>query len=323
MSNSDYIFAVARIRAREKWLLSDADVRQMIAMKSEGEVLTFLADKGWGTPDTAQDADSMLEAEEKKNHRILRELKVPKAVHDVLSLPQYYHNLKAGIKEICTSEDFEGVFYDLEDFSKKDVVKILQEKTFYRLPEHMQSTAKEAYEIMLQTMDGQRCDIIVDRGCLEAMIIAGRASGDAMLKSYAESNAVTTDIKIAARAARTGKSVHFLKEALAPCAGLDVKALGEAAARSEEGLLSYLEGHGFREGAEALKKSPSAFEKWCDNRLMANLKLQKRNTDSAGPVAAYYLARQNEIKMTRIILTAKANGFTEEDIRERVRDMYV
>ena len=56
---------------------------------------------------------------------------------------------------------------------------------------------------------------------------------------------------------------------------------------------------------------------------MANLKLQKRGTDSAGPVAAYYLARQNEIKMARIILTAKANGFTEEDIRERVRDMYV
>ncbi len=66
MSNSDYIFAVARIRAREKWLLSDADVRQMTAMKSEGEVLTFLADKGWGTSDAAQDADSMLEAEEKR-----------------------------------------------------------------------------------------------------------------------------------------------------------------------------------------------------------------------------------------------------------------
>ena len=60
MSNSDYIFAVARIRAREKWLLSDADVRQMTAMKSEGEVLAFLSDKGWGTSETGRDAESML-----------------------------------------------------------------------------------------------------------------------------------------------------------------------------------------------------------------------------------------------------------------------
>ena len=42
-----------------------------------------------------------------------------------------------------------------------------------------------------------------------------------------------------------------------------------------------------------------------------------------GPIIAYYLARQNEIKTVRIILTAKANGFSEEATRERVREMYV
>jgi V/A-type H+-transporting ATPase subunit C len=42
-----------------------------------------------------------------------------------------------------------------------------------------------------------------------------------------------------------------------------------------------------------------------------------------GPIIAYYLARQNEIRTVRIILTAKANDFPEEAIRERVREMYV
>ena len=42
-----------------------------------------------------------------------------------------------------------------------------------------------------------------------------------------------------------------------------------------------------------------------------------------GPVIAYYLARQNEIRTVRIILTGKANGFPEEVIRQRVRAMYV
>ena len=35
------------------------------------------------------------------------------------------------------------------------------------------------------------------------------------------------------------------------------------------------------------------------------------------------LARENEIKTVRIILSGKANGLSEESIRERIREMYV
>jgi V/A-type H+-transporting ATPase subunit C len=35
------------------------------------------------------------------------------------------------------------------------------------------------------------------------------------------------------------------------------------------------------------------------------------------------VARENEIKTARIILTAKQNGFPEDSIRERIREMYV
>ena len=38
---------------------------------------------------------------------------------------------------------------------------------------------------------------------------------------------------------------------------------------------------------------------------------------------AYLLARQNEIKTVRIILTGKQNEFPDEAIRERIREMYV
>ncbi len=74
---------------------------------------------------------------------------------------------------------------------------------------------------------------------------------------------------------------------------------------------------------QALKTSASAFERWCDNRLIETIRPQKMNSVSMGPIIAYYLARQNEIRTVRIILTAKANDFPEEAIRERVREMYV
>ena len=40
-------------------------------------------------------------------------------------------------------------------------------------------------------------------------------------------------------------------------------------------------------------------------------------------MVAYQLARENEIKTVRIILTGKQNEFPDEAIRERVREMYV
>ena len=48
MRDADYIYAVASIRAKEKTLLTDADVQTMVGMKSEKEVLSYLTERGWG-----------------------------------------------------------------------------------------------------------------------------------------------------------------------------------------------------------------------------------------------------------------------------------
>ena len=287
MSDLDYVYAVARIRVKEKYLLSDMDITQMVGLKDEKQVLGYLEDKGWGDSSSSGDADA------------------------------------TAIKEICTSESNEEAFYPDEKYGRSEMLRILTEKDYKALPEHMRSAAATAMDVMLQTRDGQKCDIIVDRACLDAICAAGKRSKHALLRDYAESTVAVSDIKIAVRALRTGKSIGFLKDALAPCGSVDVRLLAIAASENEEALMSYLETHGFREGADALKESPSAFERWCDNRLIETIRPQKMNSVSMGPIIAYYLARQNEIRTVRIILTAKANDFPEEAIRERVREMYV
>ena len=75
--------------------------------------------------------------------------------------------------------------------------------------------------------------------------------------------------------------------------------------------------------AQALRESASAFERWCDNRMIEMLKPQKYEAFSVGPLLGYLIARETEIKTVRIILTGKQNGFSDEAIRERIREMYV
>ena len=69
--------------------------------------------------------------------------------------------------------------------------------------------------------------------------------------------------------------------------------------------------------------SQSEFERWCDNQVIEAMKPQKYNPFSVGPLVAYALARENEIKTVRIILSGKRTGMPEASIRERVREMYV
>ena len=308
MSKTKYTYAVARIRALEVSLLTNAVIEQLLACKSAEQALQLLVEKGWGdlTAGTL-DADEVLNKEEEKMWQTIREVAPDMHVFDVLSLPKLYHNLKAAIKEVCTEVENKNIFYDDCEIPGEEMFALVQNKEFDKLPGNMPATAREAFDTLLHTRDGQLCDLIIDRATLEAMLEAGKKSGEKIIEEYAQTAVAIADIKIAVRSQKTGKNAEFMKKALA----------------GAEEIAQYLEGTSYREGADALRISPSAFERWCDNKMTDSMRSQKYESFSVGPLLAYLLARQNEIKTVRIILTGKQNEFPDEAIRERIREMYV
>ena len=313
MADNQYIFAVARTRVLETKLLSDSFIEQLITAPDTEYCERLLTEKGW---------ESDLVLEEQKVWDTVKELQVPETVFEVLQLPNLYHNLKAAIKESVTPDPHPGAFYETASIGREKMLKILQTKDFSALPDHMRAVAKEAYDTFLRTQDGQLCDVMVDRACLEAIREEGIRSGSPVIRDYAQTTVEVTDIKIAARAAASGKSPEFALKAMAECSGLNVKELAREVQGGLNGIIGYLRESAFSEAAEALEKSPSAFERWCDNRLIRSMKPQKMNPFSVGPLFAYVIARLNEIKTVRIVLSCKANGFSQDNIRERVREMY-
>ena len=103
----------------------------------------------------------------------------------------------------------------------------------------------------------------------------------------------------------------------------EVTTQAEASEKGTEGICLYLEKTPYSEGAGELRRSISAFERWCDNLMIRRLKPQRYNPFGLSPLAAYILARENEIKSVRIILSGKRHQLSQESIRERVREMYV
>ena len=324
MSKTKYTYAVARIRALEVSLLTNAVIEQLLACKSAEQALQLLVEKGWGdlTAGTL-DADEVLNKEEEKMWQTIREVAPDTHVFDVLSLPKLYHNLKAAIKEVCTEVENKNIFYDDCEIPGEEMFALVQNKEFDKLPGNMPVTAREAFDTLLHTRDGQLCDLIIDRATLEAMLEAGKKSGEKIIEEYAQTAVAIADIKIAVRSQKTGKNAEFMKKAMVNCSEINVDQLTQAALAGAEEIAQYLEGTSYREGADALRISPSAFERWCDNKMTDSMRSQKYESFSVGPLLAYLLARQNEIKTVRIILTGKQNEFPDEAIRERIREMYV
>lgn len=321
--SEQYTYAVARIRALEVALFSNSTIDQLIACQDYGQCLQFLEEKGWGDAESSGNAEAILNREEEKIWQVVRELSIDMDNFDVLSYPKLFHNLKAAIKEVCTEETNRHIFYDDVSIPGDVMLEIVREKEFFRLPANMQHAAEEAYEALLHTRDGQLCDVIIDRAALEAIYEAGKNAKADIIRDYAESTVAVADIKIAVRSQQTAKTIDFMKRAMAECQSVSVDQLSKAALNGMDAIRDYLMGTAYAGGAEALAESPSAFERWCDNRIIQTISPQKYQAFTIGPVIAYVIARQNEIKTVRIILSGKLNELPDDSIRERVREMYV
>ncbi len=323
MGANDYAFAVARIRVLEKKLLTDKSIEQMISAPDEKQILSYLAERGWSAGDGKSGIDGMLRKESEKTKELVGSLGVDPELLKVFSYPDIFHNLKAAVKVACAKEEQPGLFIEHEEYGRDKVLAAVTEKDYERLPEFMRESAAEAYETLLHTRNGQLSDIIIDRAALTAIEEEGKRSPEPVIREWAAQFVAVADIRTALRCAKTGKSRDFIERAIAPSGKLDIEKLTAAAAAGWEALTGYLAKTEYAGAAEAAEKSPSAFERWCDDTVIGKLKPQRHNPFTAGPVIAYYLARENEIKMVRILLTAKANGLSEEAIRERAREMYV
>lgn len=319
----EYTYAVARIRAMEVNLFSKEVIDQLIACQTYEQCLQVLEEKGWGDGALQKDMEGILAREEEKIWDVVRELGISLEQFDVLMYPKLFHNLKAAIKEVCTEEANHQIFYENGMVMGREMLTLVRERRFEELPEVLQGVAREAYESLLHTRDGQLCDIMIDKAALEAICQAGKETKEPVIREYAQSYVSVANIKVAVRCAKTGKSLDFMEKAMTDCEGISAERLAKAALGGVEGICEYLQETSYSQGAEVLRQSMSAFERWCDNRIIETMKSQKYEAFTLGPIVAYVIARQNEIRTVRMVLSGKQNQLPEESIRERIREMYV
>ena len=320
MKKNNYLFAVASVRALENALLKQSDLEQLINAEDYNRAVSILTEKGYEISST--DYSSALDNELEKTWEYVSKAAPESEALKAFVVKNDFQNLKAILKAEVMSYNAEDYFVKPCVIEPEKLFKAVSERKFDELPSFIGKAAKNALDLITTTGNGQLCDAVADTAALCAISDFLKAENDELLCEYADTFVAVTDIKPAYRAVKTGKNRAFIERSLAPCNKLNLTDMVNAADSGMEDFCEFLSS-GFSDYRAELEKSPSAFEKYCDDKLLQIIKKAKMTAFGVSPLAAYFVAKETEIKCLRIILSGKLSFVSGEIIRERMRELYV
>lgn len=321
IKDTDYAYAVARLKANENKLLTSSDIEALISCRTLRQCFEFLASKGWSVNEESTVAQ-VLRQQNKELWTLLCESVPDKSVLNVLTVLNDYFNLKAAVKASLTDSDPERLFVYPTSVDLDGLKEAVNVREFSRLGEEAGKAVEEAYRAALTSGSGQAADIILDKAALDCLSRLSGESKSELVQETARLICTFADIRTAYRAAKTKKSESFLDKALSDGGALERKMLIEKSLKGEKELSEYLKTTDFKKAAELISKSTTEFEKYCDDAVLENVKKAKYMFLGFEPVMAFYYAKQAELKTVRILLGAKQNGLSDDALRERVRALY-
>ncbi len=318
-----YEFSIGSVRAKEKSLLSNSDIEQLVVLKNEEELMRTLKDKGFGDGTTV---DAVIADNTEKMWHYINSVAPDSSVFEPFYLKNDIHNLKTTLKGIMTDREFSNMLLSPCTIRPDILKKAVENAKFDLLPEWLSKAAAEAYKILAQSKDARFSDAVIDKAALEKMLCEGKNSKSAFLDEYFRIYVFYSNIKIAIRAARTKTTVDYLKTALCDCEGFDKQKVISCTLTGSENLLKYLSSvHAYdcNKAIERYKQNPTEFEKFVENKLIALArKLCRLTTEGPEPLLGYYIGCEYERQAVHMIRSGIVTRTPPDKIRERLRDLY-
>lgn len=328
ITDKDYLFLSAAIAAKETRMLTPALCERMLTAPDYDECARLTEECGY--PDmsgkNAVEIEAALRQHRDAVFAELSALTPCPALVDVFRCKYDYHNAKTLIK--AEGANVDGM-YLLSHSGRVPVQKFCDayhEENYNLLPGLLGTATAEAKGVFARTGNPQLADFSLDRAYFKELGLLSEEAGSPFLKGYVRLLIDSANLRSAVRCLRMGRGAEFLRQALIPEGTYGAESLVLAAA-SGESLAALFATTSLRaaaeKGAEAARGGDlTAFEKACDDAVIAYLGTAKLQSFGAAPVVAYIAGVENEISALRIILTGRLSGVRAAEIRERLRELH-
>ena len=329
IKDTDYLSISAALRARETRLLTRERMERMIDARSGEESAKVLAECGY--PElpalTNRALDEMLSQARAALYRELKGSVPDPRLVEVFQMKYDYHNAKVLVKAAALGIDADRLLMEGGRWSAAQIKDAFQRDSLRDFTDPFRQAAAQAKETLSAGNDPQLADFVLDRAYFAEMAGLADAAGSDFLRGYVRLLVDAANLRSAVRAARMGKESDFLLQVLLPGGNVEVHALvsgkgSDLAALFRGGPLSEAAAAGAALTAPG-SGGLTAFERMCDNAVMAYLAQARRIPFGEQAVIGYLYARESEFTAVRTILSGRMAGLDGDTIRERLRDAYV
>ncbi len=320
MKDTHYAFCVAKIRALENKLLSKQDIATLIGYTDIASALNFLKEKGY-----AQENEATAELIKHKGDELdelLEECVPDKKELEALYVLNDYFNIKVLVKCAVENSDCDNLLLypttiHCENFGKKGKMG-----DFSYLKEDYRIVAENAFNIALKSKNGKLSDALIDKASIDALTAYTKSKRSGMLGEVCAFLADSANIKIALRCVATNQDDDFVNASIGECNRMSKSELLSSTLGGYDALASYLETTCYYDAVKIYTEKPSAFEKWCDDKIIEITSNAVYTSFGFAPVVSYFYRKNLEIKTVRMILSAIRSGVDKGKITERVRKLY-
>lgn len=332
IKDTDYLFSTARVRSVEKNMLTRERAEKMIDAKTTEDALKVLDDINYGYSSESIDPNNyekILTDEHKKTYDFITSIAPELDYFNMFLYPYDYHNLKVIMKSEYLGLDNSENLVDTGSIDLRTLKYSVRERDFSGLTENMEKALKEIIEDFPKTNDPQIIDIILDRYCYDEMLKSAEQTKNNFIIDYIKMQIDAVNIKTYVRLRKMNKSWDFFTKVYLHGGKISeqvfIKSYDESFEKFGEQLSAYGFKEAFLEGTEKLAETGkfTTLEKLLDNKIIDYIKSAKYISFGIEPLAGYLIAKDNEIKIARIILAGKLAGISSELIRERLRETYV
>ncbi len=321
MPQSSIHYAIGRLSALEKDVLDLPRLERLIQAPSVADARRSLSEIGW-----PEDADVEKGAREhlRKACDLVKSLSPDPAVTDCFLLRYDVRNLKALLKARCLHEEAEDLS-PCGTLAPELLRRAVAERSYGWLPAEFRSALEGLEKRLAARVDPLDIDVTLDKA-LYARVFALLPPDRKHAQAYFRRRVDLLNLLMALRSAHAGKPPNFLSGILIPSGSVAPGAWARAYGKPER-LPLLIRRHGPRVYAAAVSAFTDAgklplLEKEAEDSLTGLYRPFRRAIDREERLAGYLLMREREADAVRLVMAGKANRFSPETLRERLRGLY-
>lgn len=335
-SDPRYTFPVGKIRVLETYLLNNQQVARLLEARDEAMLWSELASSPDYEHHLAQFSDPhefelVLDAELKRVYVLVFGLDPDPQALSLLALRHDFHNCKVFSKAKFLGESPDLALSNLGLYPNKEWEQLFLNEDLLEselIPHDLQQLTLDVQAKLEEETDLRFRDMLWDQTLYSYLYQQIKAQKNTFIQTWLQIRIDCLNLTALMRCKQQKAHKRILERALLDNGLVPKERLLLAYDSSLEDLYSHLASSPYsaivQEGIQSYQKegSFSIWEKLVDDFEIEFLKQARMVPLGVEPLFAYLLAKENELKVLRIVFVGKLNKIHKNEISKRVRRLY-